>query len=135
MRGLERQGIVLRDGLSFIEVRVGGRLERVRIAGRVECAAGVTVYVRTVLDARTRRDGRAEVRGAFCAWHAWREAGGRTRSLLRYDSSPFEALHRHVFDPATGADIGKVPVRREDMPDLDQAIRLAADLGARLAGG
>ena len=88
MRSLEREGVVLHSHLSVLDqpdARHGPA--DVHIEGRVQCALGVTVYVDKWLEARTRRDGRTEVRGVDYTYHAWRGAGSELRMLFRYDMS------------------------------------------------
>ena len=131
LRGLEDEGVVLGDSLSLTESRGdGGRLVRADITGRIRCVNGVSLRVSESLEARTRRDGRAEVRGVDYTCHAWRAGGGERRYLFRYDNS-HGGLHIHAFDPATGEETGTAPVRRGELPNLDQLIRRAVGLAAR----
>ena len=133
MRELDDEGIVLGGGLSVSDLTdARGRLARVRVEGRIRCAFGASVYADTRLEARTRRDGRTEVRGVDYTYHAWRDAGSERRVLFRYDMA-HGGLHLHLPDPATGEETGRTPVSLEALPDLDQLIRYAVAL-ARGAG-
>lgn len=101
-----------------------------RVEGRIGCAFGASVYADTRLEARTRRDGRTEVRGVDYTYHAWRDAGSDRRVLFRYDMA-HGGLHLHLPDPATGEETGRTPVSLEALPDLDLLIRYAVALAAR----
>ena len=131
LRRLEDEGIVLRNGLSLREDRAAnGELAEADISGRIQCAGGVALQVREALEARTRRDGRVEVRGVDYTYHAWRGAGSGQRLLFRYDMA-HGGLHLHSPDPATGEEAGRTPVPIEALPNLDQLIRYAVALAAR----
>ena len=131
MRELDDEGIVLGGGLSVSDLTdARGRLARVRVEGRIRCAFGASVYADTRLEARTRRDGRTEVRGVDYTYHAWRDAGSERRVLFRYDMA-HGGLHLHLPDPATGEETGRTPVPLEALPDLDRLLRYAVALAAR----
>lgn len=126
MQRLEESGLVLRNRLTFTEVRDGGRPQQVQVRGRIECANDVVVFVDKWLEVRRGRQGRNEVRAFSYSYHAW--IWSSRRQLLRYDSAHgLHALHRHRFDPHTGEE-QVTAVSLKDLPTLDGVIREAVDL-------
>lgn len=130
MRSLLDEGLVLNDELSFVEVEDDGRLIQVNITGRVECTQRVIVQVDKWLKVQPDLSHRPLVRSYLYTYHAWLEfEGADPRWLIRYDNSLVEALHRHTYDPHTGEELAKFPIDLNELPNLDQFIRMAIDLG------
>ncbi len=124
MNSLEKEGVVLRDGLSFLETTDShGNLIEVNIRGTIECASGVRLYIDKTLEVQ----GKA-VRAIDYSYHAYLN-GGSAQELLRYDTAHggLSNLHRHTFDPTTGLATGKNPIAHSDLPTLVQVIREACD--------
>ncbi len=127
MRRLENVGLVLHDGISFIETVESGDLISVNVSGRIECAGEVSIEIDKWLAVAKRSDGRFQVRGEFYTYQAWRAAGMIVMELLRYDSSTTESLHLHTFD-RQGRETGKRGVALAELPNLDQFIEVVCAL-------
>lgn len=128
MTTLENEGIVEEDGLSFIEVRDGRRLQSVVVSGEIRCANGLLITVDKTLAVQG-----AYVKGEDYSYHAWIEE--TEQSVLRYDMAhESTGLHCHVFDPKTGKET-IFPVDRDSaLPTLDAFIRLAFDRAKEFRG-
>lgn len=129
MRRLEREGLVLRDELSFVEIAWQGERIQVQLTGWIECCDNVRIFVDKWMEVGVREDGREDVRTYSYSYQACFRDG---RDILRYDSAHgLDDLHRHHIDPVTKREVReKVPL--DEMPTLDGAIREAITLAQRL---
>jgi hypothetical protein len=129
MSALAKEGVVLRDGLTFTETRDHKELVAVQIRGYIECAGNLLVFVDKWLDVRRGKQRRYEVRGTSYSYHAWVRGSGAT--LLRYDSAHgLDQLHRHRLI-ADGSEIVE-PIHLGMLPTLTGFIREALDSATQL---
>ena len=131
MERLAQQGVVLESNLSFIEVSDHTGLSRVNLTGDIICADGVSVSVEKTLMVLKPANRRPLVKGRFYSYHAWLrdEAEG---DLIRYDNADGEDdLHRHDFDPRTGAETARTSIDISELPTLGAFIPQAVELGRR----
>jgi hypothetical protein len=130
MNALERDGLVLRDSLSFVET-VGRKnvLLALSMRGHVFCRDDVVLRVDEKLAWRRGRNNRLEVTAEHYQYHAWQRArpGRRRRNLLRFDDAHGGRLHRHWFD-LLGRETEVQDIDRESMPALEAVIREALAL-------
>ncbi len=125
MRALEREGLVISDGLTFHEVRFGRRkiLVQVNIRGHIQCTDDLLIDVDKWLEVDQRRN----VRGVSYSYHAWLVAADR--QVLRYDMSHgIDELHCHLFDMRSGQETAVIPVSLDRLPSLDAFIRIAVKM-------
>lgn len=127
MDGLLNEGVVLHDGISFRESKVRNKVIKVRMSGRVRCARGVLAVVDKWLDVRRNAGGHLEVKGESYSYHAYLPASGR--QILRYDchGTHVTQLHKHTYNPKTGAEIDAEPIALNQLPPLDEFIRDAVN--------
>ncbi len=131
MQRLEREGVVQRDALSFIETVDGsGELVAVQLQGRPFCPEReVAIRVAKRMEVRRGAANRYEVRTVSYAYHAWvrrRGPGAARRNLLRIDTNGHRpGLHAHLFD-GEGNEVQVTELAIEDLPTLDAFIRHVA---------
>jgi hypothetical protein len=128
MERLEREGVVVRDTLSFVETRDATELIAVVLRGRLLCRADTLVRVEKRMAVRRGAKNHYEVRTIHYQYHAWvRGRGDRPRrDLVRMDTNPHRpGLHAHLFD-ANGREVSSPDVSLHDMPTLDAFIRHVA---------
>lgn len=126
MDRLEREGLVLRNELSFVDI-LGSKGERlqVQLTGWIECRDRVRIFVDKWMEVGVRDDGRESVRTYSYSYHGCFRDG---REILRYDSAHGLAdLHRHRIDPASGHEV-REGVALDALPTLDGVIRETLDL-------
>lgn len=124
MDRLREEQLVIHDHVDFIEVRTHD-LAAVQIEGRLECAFDVVIAVDKWLEVRRGTRGRIEVRGSSYSYHAWVRNGNY---LLRYDSAHgLEDLHRHEYDPRSGAETSVTNISLSELPTLDSIVRAAVE--------
>lgn len=125
IEALYREGLLVRDTLTFREIRTASEFVKVQVRGRVQLTSGAVVVVNKWLDVRRGRQNRVEVRGRHYSYHAW--ARNPRRDLFRYDDAHGQ-LHRHVYDQS-GREIRVEPLDLDQLPRLDLLVREAARLG------
>jgi hypothetical protein len=120
---LNRHLFVLGDNLEWDFVGVealdgDGSPTRIVLSGTITCARSVEIRVDKTLETRLGKQGMLEVQGQRYAYNAF--FIGR-HNILRYDNGHLfhpEEFHRHAFDFATGREIERQTLRREEMPTL-----------------
>ena len=129
METLADQGLVTDNHLVFTHTVHDGALVEVSLQGIIECAEDVFIKVDKALGVRKIRNGQVQVRGKDYAYHAWLNLTP-TRDLIRYCSAHgLDDFHCHLFDPATGEELGRPSIDLADLPTLGDFIPLAIELG------
>ena len=122
MNNLVNEGLVLRDNLTFDEIREGRHLIEVNIRGQITCLDGLTVSVDKWLDV----DDVQSVKGYSYSYNAWLTE--TEQPVIRYDSAHgLDDLHCHLFDLNTGEE-SRFPIPITNLPTLDGFIRIAIKL-------
>lgn len=131
MERFQREGLILRDGLSFRESAELGSLIKINLRGVIVCVEGVLITVDKWLAVRRNRERRYEVKGIHYSYHAWLRGG---QNLIRYCSAHgLPDLHVHRFDPGTGEETEE-RIALHELPVLGDFILQAVDLGREAVG-
>lgn len=125
MTALTNEGLIVRDVLSFREIRAGNELILVRLTGFIECVGNVVIQVSKFLDVRRNSSNRYEVKGFRYLYHAYLRRSRLT--LIRYDDCHGGALHRHCLDPETGDEIREA-IGLDQLPTLADFVRQALSI-------